>query len=408
MVKCAEMLRQEEIKDVIDFQNELFLNKPQQVERAALSTVPSIDSFATIITGIRRCGKSTLLLQVLRSKFTEALFLNFEDIRLVGFEPSDYIRLQNELDRRGIKTLFFDEIQLTEKWEIFVHQLLDKGYRVYITGSNASLLSRELGTHLTGRNISMELFPFTYSEFLVCQEASAGSSSLLDYLKIGGMPEYVKHQDRRILARLLDDILIRDIAVRHKVRDIDTLKQLAVYLLTNVGKTVSANNLKTLFSAKSTTTILEYFAFYSDSYLIEFLPQFSHSPKAQIRNPKKVYAIDTGFIDVVSTSSSEDFGRKLENLVYVHLRRKFNEIYYYQAAGECDFIVKDREQITHAIQVCYHITDDNFNREYNGLLETMKAFGLSSGIIVTLDQKETFEKDGFVIELVPGSEFLLG
>ena len=352
--------------------------------------------------------RTIFLLQVLRSKFTEALFLNFEDIRLVGFEPSDYIRLQNELDRRGIKTLFFDEIQLTDKWEIFVHQLLDKGYRVYITGSNASLLSRELGTHLTGRNISMELFPFTYSEFLVCQEASAGSSSLLDYLKIGGMPEYVKHQDRRILARLLDDILIRDIAVRHKVRDIDTLKQLAVYLLTNVGKTVSANNLKTLFSAKSTTTILEYFAFYSDSYLIEFLPQFSHSPKAQIRNPKKVYAIDTGFIDVVSTSSSEDFGRKLENLVYVHLRRKFNEIYYYQAAGECDFIVKDREQITHAIQVCYHINDDNFNREYNGLLETMKAFGLSSGIIVTLDQKETFEKDGCVIELVPGSEFLLG
>jgi uncharacterized protein len=401
------MLRQEELKEVIDFQNESFQNKPQQVERSALSKVPSIDSFATIITGIRRCGKSTLLLQVLRSKFNEALFLNFEDIRLVGFEPSDFIRLQNELDHRAIKTLFFDEIQLTEKWEIFVHQLLDKGYRVYITGSNASLLSRELGTHLTGRNISMELFPFTYSEFLVCREASANSSTLIDYLKIGGMPEYVKHQDSRILARLLDDILIRDIAVRHKVRDIDTLKQLAVYLLTNVGKPVSANNLKQLFAAKSTTTILEYFAFYSDSYLIEFLPQFSLSPKAQIRNPKKVYAIDTGFIDVVSTSSSQDLGRKLENLVYVHLRRKFNEIYYYQGKGECDFLVKVREKITLAIQVCYHINDGNFTREYNALLEAMKTFDLKLGIIVTLDQKDTFEQDGFVIQLVPGSEFLL-
>ena len=401
------MLRQEELKDVIDFQNESFQNKPQQVERAALSKVPSIDSFATIITGIRRCGKSTLLLQVLRSKFNEALFLNFEDIRLVGFEPSDFIRLQNELDHRAIKTLFFDEIQLTEKWEIFVHQLLDKGYRVYITGSNASLLSRELGTHLTGRNISMELFPFTYSEFLVCRDASVNSSTLVDYLQIGGMPEYVKHQDRRILARLLDDILIRDIAVRHKVRDIDTLKQLAVYLLTNVGKPVSANNLKNLFSVKSTTTILEYFAFYSDSYLIEFLPQFSLSPKAQIRNPKKVYAIDTGFIDVVSTSSSQDLGRKLENLVYVHLRRKFNEIYYYQDRGECDFIVKVRERITLAIQVCYHFNDDNFTREYNALLETMKAFDLSIGIIVTFDQKDTFEQDGYTIQLVPASEFLL-
>jgi uncharacterized protein len=400
------MLRQEQISEVIDFQNESFQNKPQQVERAALSTVPSIDSFATIITGIRRCGKSTLLLQVLRSKFTEALFINFEDIRLVGFEPLDFIRLQNELDRRAIKTLFFDEIQLTEKWEIFVHQLLDKGYNVFITGSNASLLSRELGTHLTGRNISMELFPFTFSEFLVCKETLASPETLVEYLKIGGMPEYVKHQDRRILARLLDDILIRDIAVRHKVRDIDTLKQLAVYLLTNVGKAVSANNLKNLFSVKSTTTILEYFGFYSDSYLIEFLPQFSRSPKAQIRNPKKVYAIDTGFIDVVSTSSSEDYGRKLENLVYIHLRRKFSEIYYFHGKGECDFIVKDREVITQAIQVCYYINDDNFNREYNGLLEAMKAFNLTSGILVTLDQKETIEKDGLTIELVPGYEFL--
>ena len=400
------MIRQEQISEVLDTQNESFRNKVQQVERGALTAVPSIFSFATIITGIRRCGKSTLLLQVLKSKFTQALFLNFEDIRLVGFEPSDFIRLQHEIEKRAIPTLFFDEIQLTEKWEIFVHQLLDQGYSVFITGSNASLLSKELGTHLTGRNISMELFPFSYSEFLKCTNQEANSVSLHDYLKIGGMPEYVKHQDRRILERLLEDILIRDIAVRHKIRDVDTLKQLAVYLLTNVGKAVSANKLKGLFSVKSTTTIIEYFGHYSDSYLIEFLTQFSHSPKAQIRNPKKVYAIDPGFVDVVSTSSSEDWGRKLENLVYIHLRRKFTELYYFHENSECDFVIKEKNVVTQVIQVCYHINDDNFDREYKGLLEAMKFFNLTEGTIVTFNQIDVFEKDGFTVRLVPSFEFL--
>ncbi|MDG1330818.1 MAG: ATP-binding protein [Crocinitomicaceae bacterium] len=401
------MIRQEQIQEVLDIQNERFRNKPQQVERDTLSEVPRIESFATIITGIRRCGKSTLLLQVLKSRFTDALFLNFEDIRLVGFEASDFIRLQNEIDRRYINTLFFDEIQLIEKWEIFIHQLLDQGYNIFITGSNASLLSRELGTHLTGRNISMELFPFSYNEFLLCKNEKAGKDSLFDYLKTGGMPEYVKHQDRRILARLLEDLLIRDIAVRHKVRDVETLKKLAVYLLTNIGKAVSANNLKRLFSVKSTTTILEYFAHYSDSYLVEFLPQFNDSPKAQIRNPKKVYAIDTGFSDVVSTSSTEDLGRNFENLVYIHLRRKHSDLYYFKGEGECDFVIKEKNEITELIQVCYQINDHNFDREYNGLFEAMKFFNLKKGKIVTLNQADKFETDDFTIQVVPGHEYFI-
>ena len=400
------MLRQEQIKEVINSQNESFRNKSRQVERESIREVPSIESFATIITGIRQCGKSTLLLQLLESRFSDALFLNFEDIRLVGFEVSDFTRLQNELDTRGINTLFFDEIQITQKWEIFVHQLLDKGYNIFITGSSASLLSKELGTHLTERNISMELFPFSYTEFLNCTSQGPNRESLMDYMKIGGIPEYVKYRDRRILTQLLDDILIRNIAIRHKVRDVETLKRLAVYLLTNIGKQVSANKTKALFSVKSTTTILEYFSFYSDSYLIEFLPQFSHSRKAQIRNPKKVYAIDTGFPDVLSTSSTDDFGRKLENLVYIHLRRKSSDLYYFQQDGECDFVVKENNKITQVIQVCYRITHDNFEREYRGILEAMKFFNLKEGTIVTLDQSEIIEKDGFTVKLIPSFEFL--
>ena len=219
------MIRQEEISSVIDAQTNVFLNKTSKVKRDAFPNIPIIENFATIITGIRRCGKSTLLLQVLQDKFKDALYLNFEDIRLTGFDATDFIRLEKEISRRGIKVLFFDEIQLIRRWEIFIHQLLNQEYQVFVTGSNASLLSKELGTHLTGRQLSMELFPFSYPEFLDFKALSPNKESAIAYLKTGGMPEYVKNNHPQILSNLLNDILIRDIAIRHGIRDIETLKK---------------------------------------------------------------------------------------------------------------------------------------------------------------------------------------
>ena len=154
------MIRQEEIALVIDAQRETFLKRDSGFTRDALSEIPVADSFATIITGIRRCGKSTLLLQLLRRDYQDAIYLNFDDIRLSGFETGDLVRLHREIEKRGIKVLFFDEIQTVKGWETYINQLLREGYKVFITGSNASMLSVELGTHLTGRHLTMELFPF--------------------------------------------------------------------------------------------------------------------------------------------------------------------------------------------------------------------------------------------------------
>ena len=195
------MYRQEQIATVVDSQKERFLQKGQSIDREALAEVPVLDSFATIISGIRRCGKSTLLHQLIRKQYPDAFFLNFEDIRLSGFEVDDFTRLHNEIVQRGIRVLCFDEIQLVKNWEMFIHQLLREGYQVFVTGSNASLLSRELGTHLTGRYLSMELFPFSYNEFVSFKGLEKNPESVQAYLVSGGMPEFVKSGEGMVLSR---------------------------------------------------------------------------------------------------------------------------------------------------------------------------------------------------------------
>lgn len=400
------MLRQEELAEVIDSQREHFLTKNQGLKRKSLKDIPIIGSYATIITGLRRCGKSTLLLQLLHQRYQDALYLNFEDIRLVNFETGDFARLHKELKRRNLTVVFLDEIQLIKKWELFINQLLREEFTVFVTGSNASLLSRELGTHLTGRQVSMELFPFSYKEFLEFIQKAPSVDSLADYLKLGGIPEYVKSQNELIVNSLVDDILVKDISIRHSVRDVASLKQLALYLISQIGSPISANKITGLFGIKSSATILDFFSYFRDAYLIDLVPNFSYSLKAQSRNPKKVYAIDTGIISAVSIAFSDNLGRRLENVVFLHLRRKYSTIYYFTEKGECDFIVFQNGKVKHAVQVCFYINDENFEREYQGLFKALKFFKLDYGVIVTTDQRDRFEGDGIVIELVPAFEFL--
>ena len=401
------MIRQEEISAVLDAQADMFRKKEQGLPREALVSVPDIPSFATVIAGIRRCGKSTLLRQLMSRKYDSALYLNFEDIRLANFDTDDFTRLQREIERRNVRVLFFDEIQIIPKWEIFIHQMLNEEYTLFITGSNASLLSSELGTHLTGRHIPMELFPFSYSEYLSFKSRPADEDSLLNYLRDGGIPEYVKNESEIILNTLIDDILIRNIAIRNSIKDVNSLRALAVYLLSNIGNLVSAGKLVGMFDIKAASTFLDYFSFYQRSYLLEFIPIFSYSLKVQSRNPKKVYSMDLGLANEASANFSDNTGHKLENLIFLHLRRKPGNICYYKGKGECDLVVAEKGKVLHAIQVCHQITDQNFAREYNGLLEAMKAFNLSEGIIVTTNQTDSFEEDGKHIRLMPANQFLL-
>ena len=253
--------------------------------------------------------------------------------------------------------------------------------------------------------MSVELFPFSYTEYIHFLNKESNTEAVEAYLCSGGIPEYLKTGLSSILSTLIDDILWRDIAVRHSVRDISYLRQLTVFLLTNIGNTVAANKLAGMFNIKSPSTFLEYFSYLKDAYLFDFVPLFSHSLKVQARNPKKVYTIDLGLYTQSALSTNENTGRRLENLVFLHLRRNHKDIFYFQAKGECDFVVLEKNTITKVIQVCLKITNENFEREFNGLKEAMQSFKLSYGQIVTLNQSDKFVENEMTIELVPASVF---
>lgn len=376
-------------------------------QREALAQLPDLDSYALIVSGVRRCGKSTLLYQLLNDRYRDGLYINFEDPRLFGFDLQDFARLDVAISEAKTNVLLFDEIQIIPNWERYVRQKLDESFKVIITGSNASLLSKELGTKLTGRQITKELFPFSYTEFIRSKGLKKTENHANEYMRIGGFPEYIKQNYDEILQYILDDILIRDIAVRYSIKDVHKLQQLALHLLSNVGTPVTANRLKSLIEAGSTNTVTEYLSYLEDSYLIQLIQKFDYSDRKQLVNPRKVYAIDTGLVSVNSTSYSKDSGRLLENLVFNHLRRQYKRINYFNQNGECDFVTFDKSEIQDAVQVCYHLNQDNLQRELHGLVEAMKFFNLSKGTIVTYGQTDQFVVDDRKINVVPAFKWLM-
>jgi uncharacterized protein len=401
------MILESVIEHVVEQQKLRLTSRDAGLKRELLPTTKSLSSHALIISGVRRCGKSTLLLQMMNDLgHTNLLYLNFESPQLYEFNLLDFARLDNIIARNGAKILFFDELQWVEGWEMYIRQKLDEGFQVVITGSNASLLSKELGTRLTGRHITKELFPFSYTEFLQFLQLSSGTESLMKYMQTGGFPEFVKNGDDEQLATLFDDILIRDIVTRYGIKDIKSLHRLAQYLISNIGNRISATKLKQALSIGATSTVLSWFSQLELSYLVSFLPMFSHSTKAQLINPRKVYAIDLGLVNIVSSVLTEDAGRKLENLVFLHLRKKYAELYYFNEKGECDFVAMKSGQVIELVQVCYELTADNLRRELNGLLAAMRFFGQQKATIVTFSNSDNIINEGYIVTVVPAYHYL--
>jgi predicted AAA+ superfamily ATPase len=400
------MLLKSEISRISEVQTEIIKSEEKGFLRKILTNIPPLSKHALIITGIRRCGKSTLVKQMISEKYPEAFFLNFDDNRLYGFESNDFRRLDEVITDSGKKILFFDELQKVEGWELYVRLKLDEGFKVVITGSNASLMSRELGTKLTGRYLSKELFPFSFREFFTFKSLKSGGKAVVDYMNSGGFPEYLKTGNPEILSTLFDDILIRDIVIRHGIRDIKSIQRLALYLISNTGNQVTGSKLKQVMGIASTSTIMEYFSSLESSYLFYFIPRFSYSLKAQMINPRKVYSTDPGLITVNSSSFSDDSGRKLENIVFNYLRLRYKEIFYYQKKGECDFIATKKGANPEVVQVCYKLDQDNLNRELNGLFEALEEFNIKEGKIVTFNQKDRFTDKELTVQVVPAHEYL--
>jgi len=401
------MIQQSVLQQVIESQQRAMLRTGTGYLREILPGIPTLQSHALIVTGIRRCGKSTLLKQMLARDDSNKIFLSFEDPRLFSFEISDFEILDILIEKSKSETLFLDEIQVVDGWELYIRQKLDEGFRVAVTGSNASLLSRELGTKLTGRHISKELFPFSYREFLGFKALQANEKSLKKYMETGGFPEFLKTNNTDILYELFHDILNRDVIVRHGIRDARSLKNLAVYLASNVGNLVTASKLQQPLNVKSAATLLDYFSFLEDTYLVNFMPKFSYSLKVQMVNPRKIYVIDAGMIKIASTSFTEDKGRLLENMIYWELRRRGKQLYYFnENKAECDFVVMKNEKFEQVIQVCYELLPENREREIRGLKEAMDFFNTDKGLIISFNQSDLLIYNAKRIEVLPAWEFL--
>ena len=361
-------------------------------EREGLGSIPLELPHAVIISGIRRSGKSTLLHQILK-KLPNYYYLNFEDTRLINFESGDFEKLDEVFHTEYGPSEYYllDEIQNVKGWEIFVRSRLDRHKHLFITGSNASMLSKELGTRLTGRHINVELFPFSFGEALLFRKEIASPDSFEWYFKQGGFPDFIKYGRPEILRELFTDILQRDIISRHKIRETKALHELALYLLSNVGKEFSYNSLKKMFQFGSVNTPISFVSYLEDSYLLFTLPKFDYSLKKQMINEKKVYSIDNGLSNANSVSFSSNKGRMLENFVFITLRRSHKNIYYFRENGECDFLIKEDSRIIVAIQVAYELNEDNKKREIEGLLEAMRKFELREGFILTYNQEDEID-----------------
>lgn len=393
-VEIAYRLQQDYIKSAHSF-------IPRQYTNVKLGS-----SHVEVISGIRRCGKSTLMDQLKHRYKAGTAYFNFEDPRVHDFDVADFQKLDEVIGQKK-KVYFFDEIQNVPSWEIYVRQLHDRGKKVFITGSNASLLSKELGSRLTGRHLRHELFPFSYVEFLLYKKLKNSQTAFEYYVQHGGFPEYLRDENQEILQVLLKDIVSRDIAVRYGIKNTRTLMDITLFLISNVGKEVTYNSLRKAFNVGSANTVSDYLSWLEDTYLLFFLQRFSWSAKNRAVNPRKVYAIDTGLVNANSLSFTKDKGRLLENIIYLFLRQKNFDLSYFREQAECDFVVFEKGKCKMVIQVCEQLHNENKARETKGLLEAMDFFGLKSGIIITQKQKDILEFDKQTIQLIPANQFMM-
>jgi predicted AAA+ superfamily ATPase len=378
-----------------------------------------------LITGPRRSGKSVLSLQLLKTE--NFAYLNFDDdLLLKHFDENDVIQVINEL-YPGYQYLFLDEIQNLSNWELWVNKLYRRGVNLIITGSNAKLLSREMATSLTGRFVQITVYPFSFAEFLRFQNLSLSESEpssqnkgiilshLNTYLINGGFPEIVLNPSiiKNYLSTLFDSLLLKDIVRRFQIRQYQQFYDLSNYLLANYTNQYSYNQLKTDLNFSSVATVQKFVGYLSEPYLFLYLTRYSAKIKLQQKASKKSYVIDNGFIKARSFELSPNYGRLLENVVFIELlRRNFKpelDLFYYKTRNdrEIDFLCRKGHLVEQLIQVCYDISGaKTMKREIEVLLEASSELNCTNLILITWDKEEVISKNGIDIQIVSAYKWL--
>jgi uncharacterized protein len=417
------------LKEVLLDQRAVFDRKRPGTSRDALAEVGSHmgKPHAITLAGVRRCGKSTLLRQIADKFLTAGYhYCHFEDERLLGFEARDFALLHEVLIEcfGEQKVMLLDEVQNAPGWEGFVRRMIESGRKFIITGSNAALLSRELGTKLTGRHVTVDIFPFSFAEFLrhigiapsddlLLQPAGRASLArhLTAYRLGGGFPEPLVYDSPDLLAQLYDDILYRDVATRHDIKNTRALRELALYYMSNVATLASFNKLKSSLGLGSVTTVSSYTDFLMQAFVLDTVPVYDASIKRRSVAPKKVYAVDTGLANRVSLSFSHNLGALTENLVFLELARRGADVSYYRTASgrEVDFACRRGRSLAELVQVTLSLADPRVReREVDAMAEALEEQDLEVGLVLTESEREDITIGKRLLKVRPLTAWLCG
>ena len=416
-------MQKERLKEIMIDQKEVFSQQKHLIERDVDYERYVQTKQVVIISGIRRCGKSSLLyLFKNRMKLDDFAYcyFNFDDERIIRETEVLEQVYQVHLEMYGTEPVFFfDEIQNVDGWEKFINRMYEKEAKIFVTGSNARLLSSEISTSLTGRNRVLALFPFSFSEYLRFLESSYDPEKLSttrkallmkdfnQYMETGGFPLVAKEQDLELINSYFQDILYRDIVSRYRLSQVDEIRQIGIFFASNIGKLFSYSTLQRISGVKSTNSIKEYLEYFGQSWLFYYLKKFDYSVSKQVMNPKKVYTVDPAIANRLGMNFSANKGRVLENIVFLEILRRGHEVFYFSGKNECDFLIKEGLKISRAIQVSLTLHEENRERELNGLAEAMDVYSLDHGLVITLDEEGEREHKGRHITLMPCWKWLL-
>ncbi len=404
-------------------------------------TFTALPRKALAVIGIRRCGKTTYLRQIWdtlvrqkKARREHLLYVNFFDERLFGLKAGQlqglldaYFELYPQVDARSKLCFFLDEIQTVLGWELFVDRLLRAGHQVFLSGSSATLLSRELASAMRGRSLSVEIFPFSFQEIVKAEklewhapgarDRAVLRSRMRTYLYQGGFPETMGVTPpvrRRLLQDYVDAVLLRDIIERHNPSDPSAMTHLSHLLMNQAGALYTLNKtcerLKSHGLKVNKPEISRAMDWFHDTYLFFSVPIFSQSVQVRSVNPKKLYCIDPGMVHHHSAGISDQWGALLENAVFLHLRRTSESIYYFRDSHqrEVDFVVVGKGRSPALIQVSVSLKlSKTRERETQALLSAMSELSLSEATLITLDEEEEIRITGKRIHVRPAWTFLL-
>lgn len=385
-------------------------------------------SLAQVVIGVRRSGKSTLCHKVLLEHKIIYAYVNLDDDRLASLQTEDLNTILScvyQLYGTDVQYLFLDEIQNVDGWYLFVNRLLRTNMHVFVTGSNAKLLSGELATHLTGRYNEIRLYPFSFAEFCMFHKIDTQSittkavaerkKAFMDYIHDGGFPEMQNMRNKRgYVESLLEAVLQKDIQKRFKIRNIDTLRKIAHHLINNSCQEVNYAELCKVFGM-SDKTLQKYISYLQQAFLILFLSKHSFKSMERIRGVKS-YIVDAGLQNNRENSmAAENIGWRLENVVFTELKRRcsndFLDVYYYKPGStdkEIDFVVCDKNRALELIQVAYEIDSPKaFKRETTALIAASQSLSCSNLTIITFTDTHDVEIEGKLIHIKSALEWLL-